>query len=462
MGGIQQVQKREEVTARRRVGAILTACALGTFLSACVTTYPSREVSYKPVDVDRPAAPLKDTEVLAVRISTFNPGKLPEDSNAAKGLSGDIRNAEAYYFAVQLKNTMQRSGHWGPVRVVPVGTVGGEIAVDGKILESDGEILKLEIVVKDATGTPWFTEEYESVIDENAYRNAQQQGNDPFQPLYNRIANDIAAHRKKLTEKKAATIRQVAELKFGADFAPDVYKGYLRKGPAEPESKEEQDGLKTLVTFFQQPQVGDEATPVYTVLRLPPEQDPLIQRVARIRAREDLLFDTLDQQYDGLARDIAPAYTNWRQSRLSEINAIRQVDQAKAEQQGQAVAIGILGILAGAAIGSQRNCYGCQTTGAVVAGAAMAIAVQKAVQASTQAESEAAIRKVALEELGRSVVADVKPIVVNVEGETVELKGSIESKFAQWRDVLKKLHAQEVGPMPTPTPSISASAPKTS
>ena len=461
MGRIQQVQKGEAMTACRRGGVILMVCAVGMLLGACVTTYPSREVSYKAVDVDRPATALKDAEVLGVRIATFDPGKLPEDPSAAKGLSGDIRHAEAYYFPVQLKNTMQRSGHWGPVRVVPVGTVGGEVIVEGKILESDGEILKLEIAVKDSTGESWFTKEYQSVIDESVYRNAQQQGGDPFQPLYNQVANDIAAHRKKLTEKKAVTIRQVAELKFGADFAPDVYKGYLRKGPVESAPKDE-DGLKVLAAFFQQSQAGEDEKPVYTVLRLPSEQDPLVQRVARIRAREDLLIDTLDQQYDGLARDIGPAYTNWRQSRLSEMNAIRQVDQAKAEQQGQAVAIGILGILAGAAIGSQKNCYGCQTTGAVVAGAAMAIAVQKAVQASTQAESEAAIRKVALEELGRSIVADVKPIVINVEGEAVELKGSVESKFAQWRDVLKKLHAQEVEPTPSPASPIPTSAPKTS
>ena len=42
--------------------------------------------------------------------------------------------------ASRLRDTMQRSGHWGPVRVVPKGQNDGEIAVKGEILESDGEI----------------------------------------------------------------------------------------------------------------------------------------------------------------------------------------------------------------------------------------------------------------------------------------------------------------------------------
>ena len=130
-----------------------------------------------------------------------------------------------------------------------------------------------------------------------------------------------------------------------------------------------------------------------------------------------------------MARDITDAYSQWRRSRLTEINAIREADRVKRDQQGKALAIGILGALAGAAIASNRNCYSCASTGAAIATVAVAIAVQKAVQASKQAEADTSLRKIALEELGQSLVSDVKPVVIEVEGRTVELTGTVEEKF---------------------------------
>ncbi|MCK5604131.1 hypothetical protein KAR91_19745 [Candidatus Pacearchaeota archaeon] len=56
---------------------------------------------------------------------------------------------------------------------------------------------------------------------------------------------------------------------------------------------------------------------------------------------------------------------------------------------------------------------------------------------------EAEINKAALEELGESFAADVEPTVLKVEGETVELTGSAEAKYQQWREVLGKLYQIE-------------------
>ena len=172
--------------------------------------------------------------------------------------------------------------------------------------------------------------------------------------------------------------------------------------------------------------------------------------------REEFLIDTFDQQYDGLVRNISDGYTKWRESRLMEMNAIREVDRVNTQQQTKSVVIGVLGVLAGVAIGSQRNCRSCATTGALIAGAATTIAVQNAVRASDQAEAETNLRKTALEELGQSLESDVNPIVIEVEGTTVELKGTVEEKFQQWRQVLKELRDRETGQMPaSPVPKIN-------
>ena len=348
---------------------------------------------------------------------------------------------------------MQRSDHWGLVRVVPEGTRDGEVVVDGHILESDGEILRLAINVSDGTGNEWFSKEYTGVVNDEMYRRAEQQGVDVFQPLYNEIANDIAAYLQKLAAKDALMIRKVTELRFGVEFAPDVFNGYVQNTAA----KETAAGpMQKFVSFFTSPSEDEDPSSPYRAVRLPSEDDPMVQRVNRIRAREEFLIDTFDQQYDGLARNISDGYTKWRESRLNEINAIREVDRVNSNEQMKAIVIGVLGVLAGAAIGSQKNCSSCGTTGAIVAGAAATIAVQKAVQASDQAEAELKLRKTALEELGQSLQSDVKPIVIEVEGKTVELKGTVEEKFQRWREVLKELRDRETGEMPTsPAPRIN-------
>lgn len=434
---------------------IVASAAILVALGACTASYPGRTVSYQATPLERPAAPPTDSEILNVRIEVFDQGALPEDPNAARGLSTEIRAAEAYFIPVQIKETMQKSGHWGQVRVTPKGGREGEVQVTGKILESDGEILKLEIAVRDAAGVPWFTRKYESVVDEAAYAKASAGGVDAFQDMYNQIANDIAAYKKLLKPEDATSIRQVAELKFGAEFAPATYDSHLKKtgDPAQAQP----DGLQRVFSLLSREQRPANRTPVYTVERLPAENDPVVQRVSRIRAREEFLVDTLDQQYDGLARGLRDPYTQWRTSRLKEIGAIREADRVKNEERAKAVAVGVIGVLVGAAIASQGsggNCYGCTSAGAGVAAAAVAIGVQMAVKASEQAAAETNLRKTALEELGNSLSTDVKPTVVEVEGKTVELKGTIEEKFEAWKAVLKELRESEIGPRPAAPPAV--------
>ena len=449
MERIQQIQKHPEMTRWRSViSVVVCACAL----SACAKNYVSREVSHKETMLEQSQQATPDAELLSVRVESFDVGTLPEDENVAKGLSPEIRKAESYFLAVQLKNTLQRSGHWGPVRVVPRDMRDGEVNVSGRILESDGEILKLEIRVEDATGVGWFTKQYSSVIDDKIYDRMRAQGLEAYQALYNEIANDIAQHKQKIAAQNAETIRKVAELRFGQDFAPKIYDGYLQAAPAE-DQKKEGDALTKLVSIFDKSSLETPPKAKFTIARLPPQNDPLVERTNRIRAREELLVDMLDQQYDGLANRLSPAYLQWRRARLQEIYAIREADKLNNQKQGEAVAIAFLGALAGAAVGSQGNCYSCQTAGAAIAGTAIAIAASHAIQASEKAKADTDMRKLALEELGRSLTTEVQPTVIEVEGQTVELKGSVEQKLTQWSAILEELREKEMGPIVSVEPA---------
>ena len=124
-----------------------------------------------------------------------------------------------------------------------------------------------------------------------------------------------------MAKSQVSRVRQVAELKFAAEFAPAIYGGYLKKDNSA-NHKKRNDVLANLFSAITPPGGGKDKE-IYQVIRLPAENDPSFQRIQRIRARENLLIETLDQQYDGLAQSIQSAYTQWRNARLTEMNAIR-------------------------------------------------------------------------------------------------------------------------------------------
>jgi hypothetical protein len=122
-----------------------------TLLSGCSTLGPTHDIK-GPVPLNKTLAEIPEEQLLDAWIELFDPGELPEDEDEAMGLSMDIRDAEARYIPEQLRTTMETTGHWGAVRLVPQDTSGGELLVQGKILASDGEQLALQIKAFDATG----------------------------------------------------------------------------------------------------------------------------------------------------------------------------------------------------------------------------------------------------------------------------------------------------------------------
>ena len=435
---------------QRRVIAIITAAAAALILmTGCTSTYQGRDVTSQPTSLVQPASEIAENDLLGIRIHTLKPGELPE-ADKALGMSLEIRKAEGYFIAVKLKDTLQRSGHWGPVRVVPANSNQGEVVVSGEILESDGEFLKLSISVRDATGKEWFSKEYSGVVNDQMYTQTRRNG-DAFQFVYNEISNDIAAYRAKLASAEIATVRQVEELKFASTFAPSIFSSYLKE--TEPESPNTSDVFSRLLASVKTSGATTVSKPRYVVARLPSEDDPNYLRVQRIRAREHQLIDILDQQYDGLSKNISDAYTQWRISRLTEMNSVREIERLENERTTKAIVGGIAGvglIILGAQ--SNNSCPGCGAVGVGAGGLILAKSIEAAIEANGTAKADIEIHKRSLEELGQSLATEVTPVVIEVEGSTVELKGSADAKFSQWRKIMEKLHEREVGPIDDTTP----------
>src|SRR5690606_40667596 len=89
----------------------------------------------------------------------------------------------------------------------------------GQILQSDGEGMVVDVTVRDSSGAIWYTKTYEEHISKFNYEPTQRQANDPFQVVYNSIANDLLAWRKsRVGEERIREIRTISELQFARNF----------------------------------------------------------------------------------------------------------------------------------------------------------------------------------------------------------------------------------------------------
>ena len=88
-----------------------------------------------------------EARLVDVSIDLFAPGvsDTPPSPMLEKGIRASVRKSESRYIPTHLRNTLQSTGQWGAVRVVPGGAGWAELLVTGKILKSNGKDLELEL-----------------------------------------------------------------------------------------------------------------------------------------------------------------------------------------------------------------------------------------------------------------------------------------------------------------------------
>lgn len=353
-----------------------------------------------------------EARLLDVGILVFAPG-LPEGDPAAReeeGVFPELRRAEARYFPVHLQRTLTATGQWGAVRVLPGPTETVDLTVSGEILESTGKELKVRVEVTDATGRTWLDDKYKAEAEAVAYRDEAEvvsaAPRDPFQAIYDEIANDLLARREKRDDAELTEVRWVSTLRYVRALSPEAFSGYLttdRKGRWE-------------------------------VDRLPAEGDPMLERAQRIEQREYLLVDTFHEHYADLYRRMGEPYDQWRAYSYEEQKALEELRRQARWRKilgAAAIAGAVLSDSDGRAAGAARD--------AAVIGGVIAI------QSGMEKSAEAKIHRAALSELAASFDGEVEPLVVEVEGQILRLQGTAETQFAEWRELLRRIWAAEVG-----------------
>ena len=372
-------------------------------------------------------------QLLDVGVHIFNPGipkAVEDDPDLADKtrIYPDIRKAEARYVAMQLRDALEGTGHWGTARVVPASVVSFDLTVDGRIVESSGTTLKLAVTATDSTGRTWIAnKEYEGLADTRVYKDGYSGGRDPFENVYVAIADDLLAARNARSSADLANIHRVSELRFAADFAPVAFSQYLAR---------------------------DAKSGQYKVLRLPADDDLLLQRVRQIRERDYGMIDTVSENYAVFSEKLEPPYTGWRRYTYDEITA---EEKLKAQARHR-IALGAAAVAA--AIFVPDSCSSGSTCdratsaaryGAVAGGVAAVVSgYRKHEQSKIHAES--------LKEISGSFQSEAAPLVVDVEGRTLRLTGTAEEQYAEWRRLLHELYREETGLVPT-APAAGATMP---
>jgi len=381
--------------------ALLTSCA----------TYEVRTTDFQPVETLNIETP--DEYLLDVAIEILDPNLegTPDDEDNALVFS-QVREAESIWVAQKLKETLEKTNAWGAVRVTPDKEVIMDLNINGKVVQSDGETLSVDIRIADQTGRVWLEDNYSQIISKYAYDSTQKE-HEPFQGLYNRIANDLLNLLKDTSLSDRQEIRAVSAMKFARSFSPEAFNQYLIT---------DEDG-------FQQ------------IARLPSDDDPLLIRVKNIQARDHLFVDVLQDYYYGFSNNMDAPYHEWRSQSYKETQIIRQLETSAKNRR----LAGWLAIIGGAAAQFEGN------SNYRTAGAVSIFAGVEELRGSYAQRDEASLHIETLSELGQSIEEELSPSVIELQDRSITLTGTVRDQYAEWRELLSDMYYAETGyPRPQP------------
>jgi hypothetical protein len=375
----------------------------------------------KRVEARQAKGEVPEARLLDVGIELFAPGADEGDREklAKVGLTPELRRSEARFIAFHLKKTLESTGYWGTVRVLPGPGEGIDLTVTGRIRESNGKRLALFVEARDATGKKWLERRYQGQADTSAYQTERVGRQEAFQEVYNRIANDLLDVLEDRDDEHLATVRQVAGLRFAAQLLPEAYAPYLKSNGSGR----------------------------FGLTRLPAAEDPMVRRVASIRERDQMLVDTLNDHYLAFYEQMSGPYANWKMYSYDEQSALDRINREALWKK----LLGGAALLTGMLMSPDSQSEAAARDAALLGGSLL-------MQSGFQKSAEKGVHQAALKELATSFDGDVAPMLVEVEGQQLKLTGPAETQFAAWRSLLRQVLSLETG-VPTDPNAVIVLAP---
>ena len=313
--------------------------------------------------------------------------------------------------AVHLRETLQDSGHWGSIWIMPGESTAADINVSAEILHSDGNRLRLKVHAIDSTGRAWIDKDYSMATAAGSFNRQLYPGLDPYQDVFNSIANDLAKVKDDLSSAEKRNVRTVAQLRFAGELSPEAFGEH----------------------------VVQDRSGRFVLNRLPADDDPQFERSLSVRDREHLFVETLNQHYADVYEESKDAYHGWREAARQEVVAMRELRRSGRWR----TVFGVVGMIASVAH-ALENYDDYDYSDAVVTDSLMQVSVELLESAQLRRE-EMRVHAEALEEYSESFDAEVKPITVEIDGIQRRLTGTATAQYEDWRELLRQIFKEETG-----------------
>ena len=313
-----------------------------------------------------PAEPLLD-----VAVELLDPGVKPEDSTPVAA----VRRLESQLLAGDLRQTLIRSNQWGVVRIVPEATALTPVSIRARILESNGRDLVLDVQVEDALGATWFEQRM-------AYRQGPDEpGASGFRGVFNALSNRLLeAWQARSVDRQRALIQATA-ITYAQELVPGIFSGMIQKSEQS-----------------------------WQLVRLPAGDDPMLERIDRIRNQEYLFCDTIDEQFTELAERVRPTYALWREATLEQMEWLDRYEQRAAARSVKA-----------------------------------ADSDFSRMQAQYASYRSYRIQEQALFDLAEAFDGESQPTVMRTQDQVFKLEGTLEAQYDTWRRLLRDIYMIEQG-----------------
>jgi hypothetical protein len=157
-----------------------------------------------------------------------------------------------------------------------------------------------------------------------------------------------------------------------------------------------------------------------------------------------MFIDILNEYYADLYSKMEVPYRGWRSNSYEEQLALDELNRAAKWRKILGAAAIFGGVMA------SRKGRGWSNVGEVAVMGGM-VTMMDGFDKSAQTK----MHREALKELAGSFDSEVQELLFDVEGEVLRLKGSVETQYASWRQILRDLFAAETGIASDPNKVVS-------
>ncbi len=358
---------------------------------------------------------------LNVAVPVFDPGfptdkygNIDDEELVENDIWPQVRRLEANRFAINTKKALSKTKAFGSINVTPSANVSADVYILGKINYSDTETVKLGIRVMDATNSIWGEENFEYQVGEGFYRDALRKGENPYEPIFEAIADYVYNLLMKQSETAKTTIKTVSDLRYASMYSPENFSKYLR------ESRRSRKRPAT---------IGLNGAPS--------ENDAMYQRLQAIKAKDDQFIDDLQEGYEAFYATTHDAYRTYQEETLPVAIEIRRKKEERTRAQIGAGALAIAAIL----LNKNSN-----STLGEVGTAAAAIGAVYSLSEAIKSNKQLGTQRALLDEMGQNLDIKVTPQVVELNDQTIELTGTASEQYSQLRQKLKEIYDLESTP----------------